>query len=99
MSILSTQPVVLDAVADQLLGINAVLREASCTLSVPTTGVVPAAADVVSILTAAQFSWHARLFHELSAEAATVRDQLATTLGVSAGSYAATELANAAALG
>ncbi|EUA57073.1 PE family protein [Mycobacterium intracellulare 1956] len=53
----------------------------------------------MSILTAARFSQHGQLFQEISAQAAAVREQLATTLGISAGSYAATELANAAAVG
>ncbi len=99
MSYLMVQPEFLDVAAGELHGINAAVRDGNSAVVVPTTGVVPAAADVVSILTAAQFSWHARLFQQISAEAASVREQLATTLGVSAGSYAATEMANTAAVG
>ena len=62
----------------------------------PTTGVVPAAADEVSILTAAQFATHAARFQELQAQAAQIQAALAATLGTSAGSYEATEAANAA---
>ena len=58
-----------------------------------------AAADMVSLLTAAQFASHARLYQEVSTQAATVREQLATTLGISAGSYAVTEAANVTAVG
>lgn len=99
MSFLRAQPDVLYAVAGELHSVNAAVREGSSAAATPTTGVTPAAADVVSILTAAQFVSHAQLFQEISAEAGTVREQLATTLGISAGSYAATEIANATAAG
>jgi hypothetical protein len=99
MSFLRAQPDVLDAVAGELHSVNAAVREGSSAAATTTTGVVPAAADVVSILTAAQFATHARLFQQISAEAAVVREQLAATLGISAGSYAATELANITAVG
>ncbi len=99
MSFLRAQPEVLDAVAGELHSVNAAVREGSSAAATPTTGVVPAAADVVSILIAAQFVSHAQLFQEISAEAARVREQLATMLGISAGSYAATEIANATAAG
>ncbi|MEZ0349893.1 PE family protein [Mycobacterium sp. pR1184] len=99
MFYLRAQPDVLDAVAAELHSVNAAVREGSSAAGTTTTGVVPAAADVVSILTAAQFASHAQLFQAVSAEAAVVREQLATTLGISAGSYAATEIANATAVG
>lgn len=99
MSFLMTQPEMMDAAAGELHGINAAVLEGNSAVVVPTTGVAPAAADLVSILTAAQFSRHAQLFQEISAEAAAVREQLAATLGISAGSYAATETANAAVVG
>ncbi|OBH24243.1 PE family protein [Mycobacterium sp. E342] len=99
MSFLLVQPEMLDVAAEELHDINATVREGNSAAVSPTTAVTPAAADLVSILTAAQFSWHARLFQEISAEAAGVREQLVTTLGVSAGSYAATEAANTAAVG
>ena len=51
------------------------------------------------MLTAAQFASHARLYQQISAQAAAVREQLATALAISAGSYAATEAANTAAVG
>ncbi|SOX56333.1 PE family protein, partial [Mycobacterium ahvazicum] len=96
---LRAQPDVLNAVAGELHGVNAAVRERSSAAATTTTGVVPAAADVVSILTAAQFASHAELFQVVSAQAAVVREQLAATLGISAGSYAATEIANATVVG
>ena len=65
----------------------------------PTTGVVPAAADEVSALTAAQFAGHAQLYQAVSAQAAAIHEAFVNTLGTSAGSYAATEVANAASAG
>jgi PE family len=99
MPFLRAQPEMLDAAAVELHAINATVREESSVAAMPTTGVVPAAADAVSLLTAAQFSMHAKFFHAISAEAAAVRAQLATTLAISAGSYAATESANTSAVG
>ena len=63
----------------------------------PTTGVVPAAADEVSALTAAQFAAHAQMYQAVSAQAAAIHEQFVNTLTTSSGSYAATEAANAAA--
>jgi hypothetical protein len=60
-----------------------------------TTGVIPAAADEVSVLTAAQFAAHAALYQTISAQATAIHELFVATLGTSAGSYAATEAANA----
>ena len=59
----------------------------------------PAAADEVSALTAAQFAAHAQLYQAVAAQAAAIHEQFVNTLGTSAGSYAATEAANAASAG
>lgn len=99
MSFLMAQPEMLGAAAHELHRINASVREGSSAVAVTTTMVMPAAADAVSILTAQQFSRHGQLFQEVSAQAAVVREQLAAMLGISAGSYAATEIANTAAVG
>ncbi|WP_445163243.1 PE family protein [Mycobacterium sp. Dal123C01] len=99
MSFLIAQPEILAVAADELGTINAAVGAGSSAAAGPTTGVVPAAADVVSLLTAAQFASHARRFQEISVQAATVRERLAAMLGISAGSYAATEAANSAVVG
>ena len=62
-------------------------------------GVVPAAADEVSALTAAQFAAHAQLYQAVAAQAVAIHEQFVNTLTTSAGSYAASEAANAAAAG
>lgn len=99
MSIVIAAPEMIAATAAELHALDAAIWAGNTAAAVPTTGVVPAAADVVSILTAAQFASHARQYQQISAQAAAVREQLATTLSVSAGSYAATEAANATAVG
>jgi hypothetical protein len=97
MSFVSMQPTELTAAADNLQGIGAAMTAQNAAAAAPTTGVVPAAADAVSALTAAQFATHAEMYQAISAQAAAIHDMFVTTLGTSAGSYAATEAANAAA--
>ncbi len=96
MSQVIARPDIVAGVAGELQSINAAARSGDEVAAAPTAGVVPAAADMVSVLTAAQFAAHARLYQVISAQAAAVQDELATTLAVSAGSYADTEAANAA---
>ncbi|UMB70167.1 PE family protein [Mycobacterium paraterrae] len=93
------QPEVLAAAAGKLHAINGSLKAANAAAAAPTAGIVPAAGDVVSALTAAQFAAHAQLYQTVSAHAAAVQEFMATMLGASSGSYAVTESANAAAVG
>ena len=95
MSFVSTQPTELTAAAENLQGIGSSLTAQNAASAAPTTGVLPAAADEVSALTAAQFATHAQMYQAISAQAAAIHDMFVNTLGVSAGSYAATEAANA----
>jgi PE family len=99
MSIVIAQPGTLEAAAAEMQALNALVWAGNAAAAAPTTGVVPAAADVVSLLTAAHFVSHARLYQEVSAQVAALRELLATTLGASAGSYEATEAANTNAVG
>jgi PE family len=99
MSFVTTQPESLSAAANALGGIGSSLTAQNAAAAAPTTGVVPAAADEVSALTAAQFAAHAQLYQTVAAQAAAIHEQFVSTLGTSAGSYAATEAANAAAAG
>ncbi|HZU48020.1 MAG TPA: PE family protein [Mycobacterium sp.] len=99
MSFVTTQPDMLAAAASSLQGIGAAMNAENATAAAPTTGVVPAAADEVSALTAAQFAAHAQMYQAVSAQAAAIHETFANTLGLSAGSYAATEAANAIAAG
>ncbi|MDT5233313.1 MAG: hypothetical protein QOE52_3808 [Mycobacterium sp.] len=97
MSFVTTQPELLTAAAGNLGGIGAAMTAGNAAAAGPTTGVVPAAADEVSALAAAQFAAHAQMYQAVSAQAAAIHEMFVNTLGVSAGSYAATEAANAAA--
>jgi len=99
MSFVSTQPEALTVAAGTLQGIGSSVSAQNAAAAAPMTGVVPAAADEVSALTAAQFAGHAQLYQAVSAQAAAIHEMFVNTLGTSAGSYAATEAANAVAAG
>jgi len=99
MSFVSTQPEMLTAAAVTLQGIGSTMSAQNAAATAPTTGVVPAAADEVSALTAAQFATHARMDQAVGAQSAAIHEMSANTLGTSAGSYAATAAANAIAAG
>ncbi len=99
MSFVTTQPEALAAAAGSLQGIGSALSAQNAAAAAPTTGVVPAAADEVSALTAAQFAAHAQMYQAVSAQAAAIHEQFVNTLGISSASYAATEVANAASAG
>ena len=97
MSFVTTQPELLAEAAGNLQGIGSAMTAGSAAAAGPTTGVVPAAADEVSALTSAQFAAHAQMYQAVSAQAAAIHEMFVNTLGISAGSYAATEAANAVA--
>jgi hypothetical protein len=61
----------------------------------PTSGVIPAAADQVSALTAAQFATHAGHYEAAATAAAAIHASLVSTLQANATSYAVTEATNA----
>ena len=97
MSFVTTQPEMLTAAASNLTGIGSAMAAQNAAAATPTMGVVPAAADEVSALIATQFAAHAANYQAVSAQTAAVHDMFVATLGASAGSYAATESANAVA--
>lgn len=99
MAFLTTQPEAIAAAAGTLNGIGTTLSAQNAAAAAPTTGVVPAAADSVSTLTAAAFAAHATSYQQISAQAAAIHELFVQTLGLSSGSYAATEAANALAAG
>jgi hypothetical protein len=96
MSYVSTQPEALSATAASLAGIGVTMSAQNSAAAAPTTGLVPAAADQVSALAAAQFAVHAQMYQAISAQAEAIHQQLVSTLEINATSYAATEAANAA---
>jgi len=99
MSFVVTQPESLAAAAGDLHAVGSAMAAANALAATPTTGVVPAAADEVSALTAAQFAMHAQMYQGVGAQAEAVHEVFTTTLAMSAGSYAATEAANVIAAG
>ena len=99
MSFVTTQPEALSAAATNLAGIGTTMSAQNSAAAAPTTGVVPAAADEVSALTATQFAVHAQMYQAISAQAEAIHQLFVSTLGTSATSYAATEAANAVAAG
>jgi PE family len=99
MSFITTQPEMLAAAAGNLQTIGSAVAANNSAAAGPTTGVIPAAADEVSALTATQFAAHAAMYQAISAEAAAIHQRFVATLSTSAASYAATEAANAIAAG
>jgi len=99
MSFVTAQPEALAAAAGTLQGIGSTLSAQNAAAAAPTTGVVPAAADEVSALTAAQFAAHGQMYQAVSAQATAIHEQFVNTLGLSSGSYAITEASNVIATG
>ena len=99
MSFVTTQPEALSAAAANLAGIGTTMSAQNSAAAAPTTGVVPAAADEVSALTATQFAVHAQMYQAIGAQAEAIHQLFVSTLGTSATSYALTEAANAIAAG
>lgn len=94
----TAQPEMLAAAAGELRSLGATLKASNAAAAVPTTGVVPPAADEVSLLLATQFRTHAATYQTASAKA-VIHEQFVTTLATSASSYADTEAANAVVTG
>jgi PE family/PPE-SVP subfamily C-terminal region len=97
MSFLTAIPEELLAAATQLEGIGNSLTAQNAGAAAPTTAVAPAAADQVSALQAGIFSAYGTLYQQLAAEAQAIQQQFVSTLGLSSGTYTATEAANVAA--
>ena len=95
MTFVTTQPELLTEAAGQLHGIGTAITGQNEAIAAPTTGVIPAAADEVSALTAALFASHAQTYQAVSAQAAAIHEMFVEMLSASAGSYATTEAANA----
>jgi PE family len=79
-------------------GLGSTISEAHAAAAVPTTGLLPAAADEISTEIAKVFGAHAQQFHAVSAQAAAFHAEFVQALKAGAGSYAATEAFNASPL-
>jgi hypothetical protein len=96
MSFLTTVPEELLAAAAQLGAITSSLTAQNAGAAAATTIIAPAASDSVSIQQAGIFSAFGTQYQTIAAEAQTIQEQFASTLGTSSGTYSATESANAA---
>ncbi len=94
MSFVITAPETLTAAASDLANLGSTISAANAAAAIPTTGLLPAAADEVSAQIAELFGAHAQQYQALSARAAAFHAQFVQALNAGAGSYAATEAAN-----
>jgi hypothetical protein len=94
VSCVITHPEALATAAGHVNGVGSTPAAQNVAAAAATTGLLPAAADEVSALTATQFSAHAALYQAVSAQATAVHEMFTSILGGSATSYAATEAAN-----
>ena len=95
MSFVTAHPGALATAASQLNGVGSVMAARNVAATAATTGLLPVAADEVSALTATQFNAQGVVYQAVSAQANVVHELFVAILGTSAGSYAATEAANA----
>jgi PE family len=95
MSFVSIVPEMLSKAAGNLQSVGAALAAENAAAMAPTTGLIPAAADQVSALTAMQFAAHAQTYQAVSTQAAAIHQMFVTVLATCANSYTATEAANA----
>lgn len=94
MSYLKTVPEEIVAAAAQLEGIGNSFSTESTAAAAPTTDIVPAASDEVSVLQAGVFTTYGQLYQTVSAQAQAIHQQFVNLLGLSSGSYGDTEAAN-----
>jgi PE family/PPE-SVP subfamily C-terminal region len=96
MSFLTTIPEELLAAAAQLEAVGSSLAAQNAGAAAPTTGIAPAASDQVSAIQAAVFATYGTMYQQIAAQAQEIQQQFVQTLGLSSGTYSATEAANAA---
>ncbi len=95
MSFVFARPEALAGAAAHLKGVGSALAAQNIAAATVTIALPPAAADEVSAMTATQFGAHAAMSQAVGAQAVAVHELMTATLFASAGSYAATETANA----
>lgn len=96
MGFVTSEPEMLASAAGSLAGVGETLSSGTSAAAGPTTGVTAPAADLVSAITAKQFSAHGELYQTMCWQASVIHQQIVNTLGTNAGGYAAAEAANAA---
>jgi hypothetical protein len=96
VSYVTTNPDVLSGAAASLSGIGDTMVARNAAAATPTTALAPAASDIVSAMTAAQFGKQGVAYQQMAAQAAEVHEQLVAALRSGASAYGLTEAANAA---
>ncbi|BBC63861.1 hypothetical protein MMRN_07570 [Mycobacterium marinum] len=94
MSYVIATPDLLSAAATDLAGIGNTIGQASYAAAAPTTAVISAAADEISMQIAALFGAHGQAFQAVSSQAALFHDQFVQALTTGASSYASAEAAS-----
>jgi PE family len=95
MSFVSVTPGVVEDAAHDLAGIRSWLAEAATAVAVPTTGMVAAGQDEVSIALASLFGSHGQEFQAVSAQAQEFHAKFVSLMNAGAAAYLSTEAANA----
>ena len=70
MSFVTAQPEDLAGAAGNLAGLGDAMAARNAAAATPTTGLAPAASDMVSAMTAAQFGRHGATYQQIAAQAA-----------------------------
>ena len=96
MSFVTAMPELVESAATHLAGIRSSLAEAAATAAAPTTGILTAAQDEVSIAIASMFGNVGQEFQALNAQAQAFHSQFVASINAGAGAYASAEAANAA---
>ncbi len=94
MSFVTTDPDVLSGAAANLSGLGDAMVARNAAAAAPTTGLAPAASDLVSAMTATQFGQQGLAYQQIAAQAAEVHEQLVAALRSGASAYGLTEAAN-----
>jgi PE family len=96
VSFVTCNPDVLSGAASSLSGLGDAMVARNAAAAAPTTGLAPAASDIVSAMTAAQFGQHGLAYQQLAAQAAEVHEQLVSALRSGGSAYELAEITNAA---
>jgi PE family len=99
MSFVITAPDLVESAAQDLAGIRSTLAEASASAAGPTTGIVSAAQDEVSVAIASMFGNVGEEFRALSVQAQAFHTEFVNMLHSGAGAYLSAETANAGSIG
>jgi hypothetical protein len=95
MSFVITAPEQVTAAAGNLAGIGSTLEEATATAAAPTTSVMAAAADDVSVALSQLFGTYGQQFQSLSAQASAFHNEFVSLMNGGAAAYLNAEIANA----